>query len=131
VQFRILWPALVAAVSGKSWEGKEKVLEAFVTFAVDTKAIVNSDAGKMKELEQIVLREAKRNNPTYRGPAIKCLGIYADGFETLDLFERTYDIVDSAVAPADENEMDVDGGEGRSEKQLLVISSPNFPSQGR
>jgi proteasome component ECM29 len=116
-----LWPALVAAVAGKSWEGKEKVLEAFVNFAVEAKAIVNSDGSKMKELEQIVLREAKRNNRAYRGPAIKCLGIYADGFEILDLFEKTYDIVDSALAPPDEDEMDLDSKEGGAEKQLLVI----------
>ena len=69
-------------------------------------------------LSQIVIREAKRNNHAYRGPAIKCLGIFADGFETLDLFDKTYDIVDSAIAPLDEGEMDVDGADGVSAKDL-------------
>lgn len=32
----VIWPALEKAIGGKSWDGKEEVLEAFVTFAKHT-----------------------------------------------------------------------------------------------
>ncbi|KAF8247482.1 ARM repeat-containing protein [Wilcoxina mikolae CBS 423.85] len=117
-QIQVLWPALISATSGKSWDGKEKVLEAFVSLAVDAKQYLQSDEVRMKEIELVVLREAMRNNVAYRGPAIKCLGMFADGFENLDLFGKVYEIVESAIAPFDEDEMDVDGEDGKSAKQL-------------
>jgi hypothetical protein len=43
----------VVAVAGKSWEGKEKVLEAFVSFAVDAKQSLDGDEKRLKELEQV------------------------------------------------------------------------------
>jgi len=52
-QLQVLWPALVVAVAGKSWEGKEKVLEAFVSFAVDAKQSLDGDEKRLKELEQV------------------------------------------------------------------------------
>lgn len=63
-------------------------------------------------------REAKRNNATYRGPAINCLGLYAAGFPESDLFDSAFDIVAAAISPDDEDDMDVDGKDGHSSKQL-------------
>ena len=73
-----------------------------------------------------MLREARRNNATYRGPAIRCLGVFADGFETLDLFEKTFDIVAPALSPADQDEMDVDSEDGESAHQLSVFTPNGF-----
>ena len=36
----IIWPAIEKAVDGKSWEGKEKVLKAFVKFAKSSNSVV-------------------------------------------------------------------------------------------
>jgi hypothetical protein len=47
--------------------------------------------------------------------------MFADGFETLDLFEKVHEIVESAIAPVNEDEMDVDGEDGKSAKQLQVF----------
>ena len=42
----VLWPALKRAISGKTWEGKEKVLHALVKFAKYSRMItVNGDVG--------------------------------------------------------------------------------------
>lgn len=43
----------MVAIAGKSWEGKEKVLEAFVSFAVDAKQRLSGDEKKLMELEQV------------------------------------------------------------------------------
>ncbi|KAI5783555.1 proteasome stabiliser-domain-containing protein [Geopyxis carbonaria] len=117
-QMEILWSAMVTAIGGKSWVGKEKVLEAFVVLAIDGKAYLEKDGNKVKELEKIVLREAKRNNVSYRGPALKSLGDFVEGFESLDLFEPVYNIVETAIKPRDEDDMEIDTTDGRSEKQI-------------
>lgn len=52
-QLHILWPVLVSATSGKSWDGKEAVLDALVSLAVDGKAHFGNDAGKLQELKKV------------------------------------------------------------------------------
>lgn len=67
---------------------------------------------------KIVLREAKRNNPSYRSSALKSLGSFVNGFDELDLFAETYEIVASSVSRDTEDTMDVDAPDGRSVKLM-------------
>jgi hypothetical protein len=55
---------------------------------------------------------------SYRAAALRSLGTFADGFESIDIFDEAYEIVDSAITPVDEDDMDVDGADGRSAKQV-------------
>lgn len=52
-QLHILWPVLVSAASGKSWDGKEAVLDALVSLAVDGKVHFGGDTGKLQELKKV------------------------------------------------------------------------------
>ena len=57
-----IWPVLDKALSGKSWDGKEVVLDAFVRF-VERGGSWWKEEGKgarVKELEKVATREAKR-----------------------------------------------------------------------
>ncbi|EMD62112.1 hypothetical protein COCSADRAFT_147562 [Bipolaris sorokiniana ND90Pr] len=59
---KTIWPVLDKALSGKSWDGKEVVLEAFVRFVERSEAYW-MDAGNKdvaKQLEKIATRESKR-----------------------------------------------------------------------
>ena len=57
-QAQIIWPALEKAIGGKTWEGKEKVLEAFVSFAKFA-PIVKSNAQIVDQLQVMnVLRKS-------------------------------------------------------------------------
>jgi proteasome component ECM29 len=67
---------------------------------------------------QIVLREAKRKNPSYRSSAIKSLGDFADGFPGLKLLEETYKIVVDSATGSAEDAMDVDIVGGHSFKAM-------------
>ncbi|KAI9841460.1 MAG: proteasome component M29 [Sclerophora amabilis] len=51
-QQELLWPALERAVGGKSWEGKEKVLEAFVEFAKESTKLQLSNPQVGKEMKK-------------------------------------------------------------------------------
>ncbi|KAL6156024.1 proteasome component M29 [Exserohilum turcicum] len=59
-----IWPVLDKALSGKSWEGKEVVLEAFVRFVECSEAywMSGSEGNKdvARQLEKVATRESKR-----------------------------------------------------------------------
>lgn len=57
-----IWPVLDKALSGKSWDGKEIVLDAFVRFVERGEAwwMEEGKGMRIKELEKVAVREAKR-----------------------------------------------------------------------
>ncbi len=59
---KFVWPVLEKALSGKSWEGKEVVLEAFVRFVERSETYWQAEENKdiAKQLEKVVTRESKR-----------------------------------------------------------------------
>lgn len=52
-QLHVLWPVLVSATSGKSWDGKEAVLDALVSLAVNGKAHLGKDEGRLEDLRKV------------------------------------------------------------------------------
>ncbi|KAJ4370603.1 proteasome component M29 [Neocucurbitaria cava] len=74
-----IWPVLDKALGGKSWEGKEVVLEAFVRFVERSEgAFWKGDEGVARALEKVASREAKRqegkNEEVVRGVLEKLRG---------------------------------------------------------
>ncbi|KAF1965015.1 ARM repeat-containing protein [Bimuria novae-zelandiae CBS 107.79] len=59
-----LWPALDKAMGGKTWDGKEIVLESFMRFVERGDALWKDDAKVAKQIEKVAVREAKRQNAT-------------------------------------------------------------------
>lgn len=57
-----IWPVLDKALSGKSWDGKEVVLDAFVRFVERGESWWKEEGkgARVKELEKVAVREAKR-----------------------------------------------------------------------
>ncbi|KAF3762700.1 hypothetical protein M406DRAFT_63530 [Cryphonectria parasitica EP155] len=72
-QLRQLWPALDKALALKTFEGKEKLLDALADVHTKAKAFWEGDGTVAAQLKKMVLREAKRNNEAYRVHAFKCL----------------------------------------------------------
>ncbi|KAI4699729.1 hypothetical protein J4E81_004757 [Alternaria sp. BMP 2799] len=62
VTAKVIWPVLDKALSGKSWEGKEVVLEAFVRFVERSESYWQAEENKdvAKQLEKVATRESKR-----------------------------------------------------------------------
>lgn len=115
-QLEVIYPAILSAVGGKSWDGKEKVLEGLVELEGNLKAI--PDGRRTAEVKQIVLREAKRKNKAYQAHALKSLGKFA-GFQEEDMFEEVEQIISSAMEGGDEQDkMDIDENAGQP------VSSP-------
>ncbi|KAF2710563.1 major component of the proteasome [Pleomassaria siparia CBS 279.74] len=113
---KIIWPALDKAMGGKTWEGKEIVLEAFVRFVERGSSLWAEDSKVAKQIEKVVIREAKRTNKPYRPFALEALGKITKSRADLEISGTVEDIVksvlDEVIVNEDDGEkMDVDGGE--------------------
>jgi proteasome component ECM29 len=81
-QATAIWPTLEKALSGKTWDGKEAVVDAFARFVKKAPMLWESQG---QQISQIALREAKRTNPTYRKHGISALGEVVETQQDLDL----------------------------------------------
>jgi proteasome component ECM29 len=112
-QARAIWPVLEAALAGKTWDGKEKVIAALPKFVQTSKCLWTEDK-TWKQMKAIALREARRNNATYRPRAIAALGDIAETRADLDLTAEILPVVATIAEEAiteDQDRMDVDSKE--------------------
>ncbi|KAL4930607.1 proteasome stabiliser-domain-containing protein [Aspergillus undulatus] len=134
-----LWPVLERALAGKTWDGKENVLKAFVR---------QPQLGEL--MKTITIREAKRNNPAYRPHGLTALGGVAQARKDLNLTAEAISIVSKVLDGIDDagDPMDIDSGSGPGAKQTLentlaacvkcllqcfspAVQTLNAPSEGR
>ncbi|KAH8603038.1 proteasome stabiliser-domain-containing protein [Bisporella sp. PMI_857] len=103
----IIWPALDKALALKTFEGKEKVLEAFIKFTDSAKPLWEAEISIATQMKKIAIREAKRNNDAYRPYAFTTLGKYSEARKDLDMFDEVDKIVSPIVRDyASEDRMD-------------------------
>ncbi|PYI09032.1 proteasome component [Aspergillus sclerotiicarbonarius CBS 121057] len=115
------WPVLEKALAGKTWDGKEVVLEAFVRFSSQAKKLWQEKPTFGETMKTIAIREAKRNNPTYRPHALIALGGVSQARKDLDLVPDAIGIVTRVLDEAEDqgDPMDVDSSKGQKPKQTL------------
>jgi len=88
-----IWPALEKALALKTFDGKEKVLEAFVKFTNSGKSLWSTESSIAAQMKKIAVREAKRNNEVYRPHAFNSLGEYSEARTDIDMFEEVCGII--------------------------------------
>jgi proteasome component ECM29 len=88
-----IWPALEKALALKTFDGKEKVLEAFIKFTSSGKSLWREEPSIAAQMKKIAIREAKRNNDAYRSYAIDSLGEYSEARSDIDMFEEIHGII--------------------------------------
>lgn len=88
-----IWPALEKALALKTFDGKEKVLEAFVKFTKAGSSLWNAEPSIAAQMKKIAIREAKRQNDAYRPHAFTSLGEYSEARTDIDMFSDIYNIV--------------------------------------
>lgn len=88
-----IWPALEKALALKTFDGKEKVLEAFVKFTKAGSSLWNAEPSIAAQMKKIAMREAKRQNDVYRPHAFTSLGEYSEARTDIDMFNDVYSIV--------------------------------------
>lgn len=108
----ILWPAVDKAMAGKTWEGKEVVLAAFVRFVEKGGQLWRARSNVAGQINRVIVREAKRQNTTYRQYALGALGQVAAARTDMDMSETVMDIVEPVVeelTATSVDAMEVDG----------------------
>ncbi|KUJ22517.1 ARM repeat-containing protein [Mollisia scopiformis] len=88
-----MWPALEKALALKTFDGKEKVLSSFVSFTKAASSFWSKESSIAPQMKKIAIREAKRNNDTYRPFAFTSLGEFCEARTDLDMFEDVYNVI--------------------------------------
>ena len=124
---QLMWPVLEKALGGKTWDGKEKVLKAFVKF-VERSDLAKVNEATRKQMRTIMVRESKRNNAVYREHAFACLADFVNIPHVGDMFDATFDLVAPVVEEllgGDPDDMDVDsksGGHSSKARNEMTIA---------
>ncbi|ODQ79609.1 hypothetical protein BABINDRAFT_161989 [Babjeviella inositovora NRRL Y-12698] len=90
-----LFTVLLEACKGRSWAGKEHVLDALVSLAIKFQAYVEIQPALGEAIARTVLVEAKRKNRAYAKHAIKSLGRYLGVYQ--DEVDEYIEIVTAAL----------------------------------
>eukprot|EP00842_Homolaphlyctis_polyrhiza_P003154 jgi/Hompol1/383/HPOL_000241-RA len=120
-------PLLIGALAGRTWDGKESVLEGLANVCIACADWLQNTAQGMAQLPEIqktLIREAKKNNKTYRRFALEYIGA---AFAVIDFSGCDYaDLIDYlsqvAAGDRDEDQMDVDD---HREKPLMLATQAN------
>ncbi|RKF57342.1 Proteasome component ECM29 [Erysiphe neolycopersici] len=88
-----IWPALDKALALKTFDGKEKVLNAFIKFVEQGSSFWKKDQIIARQIKKIIIREANRNNEQYRKHAFEALGGFSEAQSEFDIFDDVLKII--------------------------------------
>ncbi|KAG0050379.1 hypothetical protein BGZ83_004844 [Gryganskiella cystojenkinii] len=116
-----LLPLIIDGLSGRTWQGKEHVVELLAAITASSKDYFVGKNDKLQEIAKVLLRESKKVNKQYRRYTIDALGKFLDTFEEVDYYVE----VKSMLFTILENKEDEDGEDEEMEKplQLVVMAS--------
>jgi proteasome component ECM29 len=98
---------LEKALALKTFDGKEKVLDAFVKFTKAARTLWENEPSIAIQMKKIAIREAKRNNDAYRPHAFTSLGEYSEARTDIDMFDEVYNVIASMLEDlTNEDKMD-------------------------
>jgi proteasome component ECM29 len=119
-----IWPALEKALALKAFDGKEKVLEAYVEFIKSAKELWQKDPSIAAQMKKIAVREAKRNNDAYRPHAFISLGEFAEARTDIDIFDEILQIVTPRLEElVGEDSMDIAGEKVSTSADATIITA--------
>ncbi|KAJ3022327.1 UNVERIFIED_CONTAM: hypothetical protein HDU68_009207, partial [Siphonaria sp. JEL0065] len=121
-------PMLIEALGGRTWDGKESVLEALVTVAIEGKAYFDSNKNQLETVTKVVIREAKKNNKPYKRVALEYLGRYVDTLK-IDKYDELEDYL-IEMATVDKDDDDDDPDDIRTKPMNLAIRANAYKGLG-
>lgn len=95
--FQKLFFILIEACKGKSWLGKEHILQALVSFAIKSESFLSENNELVEKLNKVVMTEAKRRNVEYQKHSIKLLGKFVGRFYDDELMETYIEIMTNSI----------------------------------
>lgn len=110
---------LIEANKGKSWDGKESILEALVIFSIKAKPFLQDNPEMLEKVYRVMIVESKRKNKRYQKHVILLVGKFIHEFPQPELIEVYIDIMGTLLLDRyyiamhnneseDEDDMDID-----------------------
>lgn len=116
--------ALLQAVSGRTFQGKERLLEALASLCCGLK---KDDSQIHKQIIDAVMKECNKEEPVYRTHALKSIGNVLEHLEE-DRFEELYNMIwylidkkDLASVTGDDEEKNLSSDE-RNKRAMIFIN---------
>lgn len=124
-QAKNFFSILLELSKGKSWEGKDLILNTLVGFSINKAEFLRSNTDILELVVKTVQTEAKRRNKNYQLKAILCLGEFIRGFPTENEAIATYIEIMGNVLSDDylegvDVELEVDQSGGKVNKDVRL-----------
>lgn len=89
---------LLAGLAGRTWNGKQKLIQALASICKNCKDSLKKDGSEidLDELVETVLKECRKEEITYKIDALESLGNILQSLE-IDKFEEVYNIVQKVM----------------------------------
>lgn len=127
-------PVLIDALGGRTWEGKEAVLQALTTACVLCKDWVGKNTEVRDEVVKVGIREMRKNNKAYKRFGLEYVGEMVDALGGVDVFGDVKDYLYEIAGGEDDvlevgEPMDIE--EMRARPMNLVIQCNAMKALGR
>jgi proteasome component ECM29 len=119
---------LFEAMSGRTWEGKEAVLEALVTVAIEGKDFFAANDSYFEKLENLMIKEVQKNNLVYKRYVLDYLASLYKVLNTRRFADFKEYLQEYSKFEQDPDEMDVD--DDKQKPLLLAIQANSFKAIG-
>ncbi|CUM66956.1 uncharacterized protein PRCAT00004643001 [Priceomyces carsonii] len=122
-----LMELLIVSCKGKSWVGKELILESLVSFSKKSKRLLRNNMGLLEKINNTVVIEANRKNKRYQKRAAKILGNFINTYSIPDLIDAYVKIMDHLVSDqyldddSDDDDMVIDSHYDLNPKLLVRL----------
>ncbi|KAI9279213.1 armadillo-type protein [Umbelopsis sp. AD052] len=116
-------PIMVSTLNTRYWAGKETVLDAFVQLCLSSPAWFDGNTSpSLDEAYQIMKRESKRNNRSYKRNALSSLTLFLDKFnDRLDVYDDAFGYLEPLCnLDIEEEELDEE-----NDRPLLLLIKAN------
>ncbi|XP_060085987.1 proteasome adapter and scaffold protein ECM29-like [Ylistrum balloti] len=115
-----LLSALLIGLQGKTWTGKEALLQAVKTVCTSCKkSIENSDTEGQPSISQVVeavMKECRKERLAYKLEALQCMGSILEEYK-LDHFKDMWDILSPTLLKKDKEDKEEDDDEIKPEQK--------------
>ena len=118
---------LADSLGGRTWDGKEALVEALCTLVVEAKSFFESHQTEKALVEDILIREAKKNNIAYRRMTVEYLGIAFDSLKS-DRFADCFPYLSEVAEDLVEKDEEVDAS--IQKPMMLVVRGNAFKAIG-
>ncbi|QPG73233.1 hypothetical protein FOA43_000540 [Brettanomyces nanus] len=118
------YKVLLDSLHGRTYEGKEKLLDSLVLLAVNNKDYLEEHEDNYEKVRKCIITEAKRKNKSYRKHSIKSFGKFLGTYaEDSEMYSTYIELIDSLLHPSkyettdgdsDNDSMDTDSDSDRS-----------------